>query len=252
MNNVQAASNQRINAATVVGGALFVAGMLLVGVNWWFLLLCGLGAFGPGVLRELGWLNDLDEFQREASYRAGYHAYLAAGAVAFPLVAYFRSGDRDVSDPEELSTFFLVLLWFTWFLSSLLAYWGNRKGAARILIAFGSAWLAFTIASNVGSEWTGWAALLLHPLLSAPFFAAAMLAHRRPRLAGALSLAAGLGFGLFFGLLRSSGPGLVTRGVVFVLFLGPLIACGMALLAVKRSNDDGNEDEYAGVSMPVG
>ena len=39
-----------------------------------------------------------------------------------------------------------------------------------------------------GDEWTGWAALLLHPLLALPFFALAWLAGRLPRLSRGVPL----------------------------------------------------------------
>ncbi len=215
----------------LVAGALVVAGFIFTGASGWFLLLTALGTFGPGVLREMGWLNDKDEFQRRAEHRAGYHAFLTAGLVSFVLVAFFRSGERAITDLEELATLFLVLLWFTWFLSSLLAYWGTQKTVARVLRSFGVVWLVFTVLSNVGSEWTAWVALLLHPLLAVPFFALAVLSKRWPRLAGVLLLVVSAFFFQFFGMFRNGNLGLVTQGVTFILFLGPLLVSGLALLA---------------------
>jgi hypothetical protein len=220
---------------------MVVSGFMLTGLSWWLLLLAALGTFGPGILRELGWLRDKDEFQLQAARRAGYHAFLTSGLMAFVLLAFFRSGEGAVKDPEELATLFLATLWFTWFLSSMLDYWGPQKMAARILIAFGSVWLVFTIVSNLGSEWTGWAALLLHPLLTLPFFALAWLSYRWPRFTGILLLVASIFFTQLFGVFRSSDLGLVTRGVTYILFLGPLLASGVALLGAgnecERSED---------------
>jgi hypothetical protein len=227
----------RPTPTTLVAGVIVIIGLLLMNLSWWFLLLVGIGTFGPGILREMGWLHDKDEFQLQASRRAGYHAFLTAGLVAFALIAFFRSGEREVKDPEELATFFLAILWFTWFLSSLLDYWGPQKTASRILIAFGSVWLVFTIVSNVGAEWTGWAALLLHPLLTVPFFAMAWLSHRWPRVSGIFLLAAAIFFMQLFGVFSSSPLGLVTRGVTYVLFLGPLLASGIALLCVRPKSE---------------
>jgi hypothetical protein len=220
---------------------LVVAGFLLTSVNWWFLLLAAVGTFGPGVLRELGWLRDQDEFQRQAAHRAGYHAFLVAGLAGFVLVAYFRSAERDVRDAQELAMFFLAVLWFTWFLSSLLEYWGPRKTAARVLMAFGAAWLAFTILSNVGNEWTGWTALLLHPLLTLPFFALAWLSRRWPRAAGVLLLCSCALFAQLLGVFRLSNLELVTRAITYVLFLGPLLASGVALLTVRDDFEPTND-----------
>ncbi len=107
---------------------------------------------------------------------------------------------------------------------------GPAETAARILYAFGSAWLVFAIASNVGSEWTGWAALLLHPLLTVPFFALAWISQRWPRVGGALLLVASVFFVRFFNLFQKEHVGLITEAITFILFIGPLLASGVALL----------------------
>ncbi|MBT8484764.1 MAG: hypothetical protein KJO43_04230 [Phycisphaerae bacterium] len=213
---------------------LVIAGFMLTEVSWWFLLLVAIGTFGPGLLRECGWLRDRDEFQRRADHRAGYHAFVTAGLVAFLLVAFFRAGGT-IEHPHRLATFFLALLWFTWFFSSLLAYWGPQKTAVRVLVAFGSVWLVFAIVSNLGSEWTGWAALLMHPLLAAPFFILAWLSARWPRVAGILLLAVAVGVFVLLELpdiRRTGNVAVVTEGITLVLFVGPLLASGIALLTV--------------------
>ena len=61
----------RPSPVTVIAAALVIGGMALTGVNWGFVGLVGLGTFGPGVLRELGWLRDKDEWQLRAAQRAG-------------------------------------------------------------------------------------------------------------------------------------------------------------------------------------
>ena len=228
----------RPTRTNLVAGGLVIAGFLLTGLSWWFLLLAALGTFGPGVLREMEWLQDKDEFQRRAEHRAGYHAFLTAGLLAFGLVAVFRSGERTLKDPQELATLFLAILWSTWFFSALLAYWGPQKTAARMLYAFGSVWLAFTIVSNTGSEWTGWTALLLHPLLTVPFFGLAWLSSRWPRITGTLLLGASIFFFQFFGIFQRENLGMITQGITFILFLGPLIASGLALLFAVPKNTD--------------
>jgi hypothetical protein len=237
----------RPTRTTLIAGGLVAAGFALTSLSWWFLLLAALGTFGPGILRELGWLCDKDEFQIQAARRAGYHAFLACGLMAFVLVAFVRSGERSIQDAEEFPSLFLAALWFSWFLSSLMDFWGPQKMAVRVLLAFGSAWLVFSVVSNLGSEWTGWAALLLHPLLTLPFFAMAWLSYRWPRVTGVLLLAVVIFFVQFFGVFRSSNLGLVTQGVTFILFLCPLIACGVALLGVADESD--NVEDGAGLKM---
>ena len=237
MSETTARERWRPTRTNLVAGGMVVVGFMLTGISWWFLLLAALGTFGPGILREMGWLCDKDEFQLQASYRAGYHAFLTAGLVCFCLMAYFRSEERMVKDPEELATLFLAILWSTWFLSSLLDYWGPQKTAARILCAFGSVWLVFTIVSSLGSEWNGWTALLLHPLLTLPFFVLAWLSRRWPRTAGVLLLVASIFFMQILGFFRSSPLGLVTRCITFTLFFGPLLASGIALLCLEKKDE---------------
>ena len=248
MSEQEARERWRPTRTSMVAGVVVIAGFLLTEVNWWFFLLVAAGTFGPGILREMGWLRDKDEFQRQAAYRAGYHAFLTVGLVAFLLVAFFRTGGT-VEHPHRLVTFFLALLWFTWFFSSLLAYWGAQKTATRILIAFGSVWIVFTIVSNLGPEWTGWLALLLHPLLAAPFFVLAWLSWRWPRIAGVLLLVVSVFLFVLIGLPDIARTSIVEvlTGDVFILFFGPLLASGIALLFVGKKNELPENEE--GVPM---
>ena len=227
--------------ATMVASILVIMGFVLSSVSWWFFLLTAAGTFGPGILREAGILNDRDEFQREADRRAGYHAFIVTGIVAFLMVTYYRTGEREIKNPGELPTFLLTLLWCVWFFSSRLGYWGPQKTAIRVLLAFGCVWLVFTIVSNTGSEWTGWTALLLHPLLALPFLGLAGLAKYFPRFTGLLLIMASVFFAFFFGWL----PGQLTQFsdmVTPVLFLGPLLASGVGLLFVRPRTEESEED----------
>ena len=226
----------------LISGALVIAGFLAASLSWWFFLLVGAGLFGPGILREMGWLQDKDEFQRVADYRAGYHAFLTAGLVAIGLVAFTRSGERAIQDPQELATLFLALLCFTSIFSALLAYWGVQKTVARILYGFGCAWLMFAIVSNTGSEWTGWGAMLLQPLITLPFIGCAWLAGRWPRITGLVLVGAAVFFVQFFGMFRNDNQALINQVITFILFVGPILASGIALLAVGGDDDDEDEE----------
>ncbi|MEZ5988894.1 MAG: hypothetical protein R3F30_07180 [Planctomycetota bacterium] len=234
MNDRHTEGRWRPTRTNLVAGALAVAGFALLSVSWAFVMLIGLGFFGPGILRELGLLHDKDEFQRRADHRAGYHAFLTAGIAACGLVAWLRGTGSTVRNPDELGTLFLAVLGFTWLFSSLMAYWGARKTAVRVLLAFGCAWFVFAVVANTGPEWTGWGALLLTPLLTAPFFVLAWLSHRHPRLAGGLLLVAFVAMMVLFRVGWNDNLSLVTQGVTFVLLLCPLLASGIALL-VDRS-----------------
>jgi dipeptide/tripeptide permease len=75
----------------LVAGMLVVTGIMLsMFVAMGLLILVGLGAFGPGLLREVGWLRDEDEFQRQAAYRAGYVAYLVGGFTAVLVISSLK------------------------------------------------------------------------------------------------------------------------------------------------------------------
>ncbi len=228
----------RQTPATLIAASLVVAGFLLMSVSWWFLVLVGLGTFGPGVLRELGWLRDKDEWQQRAAHRAGYHAFLVAGLLATVLMAYFRSGDRMVRNPQELATLFMVLLWSTWFFSSLFSFWGAKKTAMRVLLAFGGFWMVFIVAANTGTEWQGPVGLFMSLLLAVPFFALAWLSRRWPRIAGVLLLVAAVFFFVRLGMHDVSATDWIDRAVLIVLFLGPLLGSGIALLQVGAGEDE--------------
>lgn len=225
---------RRIPVVGLASTALAVGGLLLAAVTPWAYLVVAAAMFGPGLLRESGWLRDHDEFQRQAAHRAGYHAFLAAGFAAFAVFAFLRSGGRAAPDAADAPALIAAVLWFTWALSSLVTYWGAEIAATRLLRGFGTLWLGFAIVANTGSEWTGWSALAIHALLALPFFGLAWAAPRNPRAAGAALLAAAVAACWLLGLPGNPNLGLLTRGFTLVLFVGPLVASGVALLTVPR------------------
>jgi len=225
--------------ANIVAGVLVILGFALTAIDWGFLALSALGTFGPGILRELGWLRDRDEFQMRAARRAGYHAYLAGGLLVFLIVALFRSqaGPTDepapLASPAALMTTILAVMWFTWLISSLLSYWGPHKTARRLLYAFGSVWLLFNIMSGEGN----WITSVMQSLLAVPFFVLGWAADRWPRVTGMALLGVAGFFFYFFGLVEIfTHPLDRGRTEVVILFLGPLVASGVALLVSGRES----------------
>lgn len=220
---------------TLVAGMLVILGFALSEINWGFLSLAALGTFGPGILREMGILNDQDEFQRRAARRAGYHAFLVAGLFTFLMVSFLRSGERNVEEPEVMVSLILAVLWFTWFLSSLLSYWGPQKTVTRVLTAFGSVWLIFNVVGHLYDPM----ALIMQSLLAVPFFLLAYIAQRWPRIAGIVLIAVSFFFIYFFDLYEIFGPNPLEkgRGMVIVLFMGPLLVSGIILLRSPSAED---------------
>jgi hypothetical protein len=222
---------QRPSSTSLAAGGLVILGFGLSNVGgawWWGILLTGIGTFGPGLLRELGWLKDKDEFQIQANRRAGYHAFLIAGLAAFLWIGFMRSADRQLLKPELLADFFLALLWFTWMFSALVSYWGARKTATRVLLIYGGVWLLFNILGNLAHP----LALLMQSLIAVPFFAGAAVARRWPRVAGLFLLgASAFFFRMFvFSPWHREHLGLVDNLTTAVLLDGPLFASGLALL----------------------
>lgn len=221
---------------------LIAGGFVILGVLLWMfvakglLFVAGLGAFGPGILRELGWLRDQDEFQRRAAHRAGYHAYLIGGLVTVLIASWLQWRETTLEGSSEWIMLILIVLWISWLFSALLAYWGARTAASRILMAFGSFWLVFVIAGILGeSDSTAdyLRGLLMGCLVVAPFFVLAWTAARWPRRTGAALLAVSA---LFFVLFTQGGADTVaSKLLTAVILLVPLIASGVALLRDQGS-----------------
>ena len=237
--NPESDRHSGISKATIFAGILVVVGALLaVTVDMLFLLVFAAGVFGPGALRELGVLNDQDEFQREASRAAGYRAYLAAGLFVSAWLAVGQRGMANLDSELAMTvSMVLILLIVVWLLSALFGYWDARRATFRILLAFGSFWLAFVVLSHLTEP----AMLLWEALVAAPFFVLAWTAQRWPRSTG-IALVSVSVFAFFaFDMYEAFSSRLNAWPVILTMFL-PLTACGLALLRVG-SDGTGEETE---------
>lgn len=222
----------KISVTGVVSCVLVVAGLVLgatVDMGW--LVLFGLGAFGPSVLRVLGLLDDLDEFQKEAARRAALHAYLAGGLFLCTVAIAKSWGDTNLDHDAFSASSALAVLVVAYFMSRLLSYWGAAAAASRVLVAFGMFWLAFALLSHPGFEG------LMEAVVALPFFLLAFTCRRWPRATGvALLAAAAFAFWLFN--LARAFEGNQGAVMVIVVFVIPLAGMGAALLAAR---EDGPE-----------
>ena len=236
----QAAQRRLPSLPGVIAGSLVILGLLLdTFVAKGLLFVAGLGAFGPGILRELGWLRDQDEFQRQAAHRAGYHAYLIGGLATVLIVSWLQWRGTNLDGSSEWTMLILIILWISWLFSALLAYWGARTAASRILMAFGSFWAVFFLAHIVGAlrgpEALQLSGVLVGFVLVAPFFALAWTATRWPRRTGAALLAVAA---LFLGIFGRGGANNVADELIgAAIMLVPLIASGVALLRDQGSGE---------------
>jgi hypothetical protein len=236
---------------------LIAGGLVVAGVALWMLvakpllIVAGIGAFGPGILRELGWLRDRDEFQREAAYRAGYHAYLVGGLAAVLIVSGLDWESSSQSGGSEWVALVLVVMWLSWMFSGLTAYWGARRTASRVLLTFGSFWAVFaiaTIASEAAARTGGLTETLVGVLAAisivGPFFVLAWTAQRWPRVTGVILIGVSV---VFVSRFWSSNQQLSTTLLTNTLLTVPLIASGLGLLREDGSMEGNDDATPAGV-----
>lgn len=242
----QAAARRLPPLPGLIAGGLVVLGVVLwMVVDKGLIFVAGLGAFGPGILRELGWLTDQDEFQRQAAHRAGYHAYLIGGLVTVLVVSGLEWGNVELEGSAQWLWLILIALWMSWLFSALLRYWGARKTASRVLLIFGSFWAVFVIGeviTELVSHHTAalFLGLLMACLVVGPFYVAAWTAGRWPRLTGAALLVVSVVFVAVFLWPRGSLSAAV-RLLTAALLLIPLVASAIALLRERGPDDSASE-----------
>jgi hypothetical protein len=160
--------------------------------------LLGLAVFGPPLLREIGLLKDCDEFTRNISRRAGFHAALVVAAMVFinhlvvKTMGLMPTGSQPSDDPgwAYSMTEIRFILVVVFLMSSLYQYWGSRLGSFRILLGiFGFS--VMNIAESVlrhsdlaGKYWGAKITILVF-LLTLAF-----AARRQPKITGSLILVA--------------------------------------------------------------
>ena len=225
--------------ASLVSIVRVAAGLILaVTVHMGWLIVFGLGAFGPALLRELGLLRDHDELQREVSLRAGQRAFLATGILLVAWIATRKWGVANLDGDGIPASTALACLVVTHFMSRLTGFWGAQRAATRILVSFGVLWLVFAGLSVAGDppEMMGRGALMTL-LIVGPFFALAWTCRRWPRITGILVIACAIAAFVLFRLQRilSNDPSALLVALTFAL---PLLVVGVALVGVKSEGDE--------------
>lgn len=226
----------------IAGGLVILGIMLWMFVNKGLLVVAGLGVFGPGILRELGLLRDQDEFQRQAAYRAGYHAWLIGGFATVVILSVLQWDGSQASVSPDWIGLIVALLWLTWMFSALLRYWGPRRTTTVVLLTFGSFWLLFAIATVISEAVTGnnptdlmttLQGVVASILIIGPFFFGAWAVRRWPRATGIALAAIAALFIINFGPWGMDDWS--TQLLTVTLLALPLLACGIALLREERS-----------------
>lgn len=221
-----------LSLVTVIAIVLVVVGLLLgTTTHTAFMILFALGAFGPGLLRQVGLLDDLDELQKEAAAKSGLRAYLVT-AILMMAVVIGENWNRIGFGLEKVPASSVVLLMLiVYYASYCLSFWDTRKAVSRVLLAIGLFWLAFVVLSHAREPAALFGEALLVP---GPFIVAAVLCRWFPRTVGLLLIALAIWSIYFFHMIRlgeSFAESIAFGGFTLLLIPLPLTVAGVALLA---------------------
>lgn len=230
-----------LSPVTMIALVLVAVGLLLgTTTHTAFMILFALGAFGPGLLRQMGLIDDLDELQKEAAAKSGLRAYLVT-AILMMAVVIGENWNRIGFGLEKVPASSVVLLMLiVYYASYCLSFWDTRKAVSRVLLAIGLFWLAFVVLSHAREPGPLIGEALVVP---GPFIVAAVLCRWFPRTVGLLLIAFAMSSIYFFHMIRlgvSFTDSIAFGGFTLLLIPLPLTVAGVALVADgSRKGDDG-------------
>ncbi|MBX3432667.1 MAG: hypothetical protein KF847_05055 [Pirellulales bacterium] len=228
-----------ITPFTWLAVGLVASGLALgVTVHRGWMILAALGAFGPGVLRELGVLRDFDELQKTAAAKAGLRAYLATGVALFVVVIGQTWNRLDLGTDLVPASLVLTVALVVYYASYCLSFWDPKVAVSRVLWAFGLLWLAFVLMSH-GNEPV--AALAEGLIVPGPFILGALLCKRWPRAVGAGLLVACAAIICFFGMYQlgdAESRNHAGRMYTITLIPLPLAIAGVALVTAEPDDEE--------------
>jgi len=225
------------------------------GFGSWLGLL-GLAVFGPPLLRELGWLQDEDEYVRNIRWRAGFHAAMFAGVAIF--LNWVARGFY-INHPEALHQKLWLFpmndlrqnLVVIYLVSFLIQYWGAPRGVFRILLGMAGV-LVLDFGMGLAQGGNRFGTMLLPALGFMALFlgfmlAGAWLARRRPQFAGRMILALAVALVVLQALaLRTLPPAEETMGWLGMVLgmVSSLISVGMvfAILGGSLLKSEGSDE----------
>jgi hypothetical protein len=234
-------SQQRFSPVGFVAMVLVVVGLLLgITAHMGFMSLMAAGAFGPGVLRQIGLLSDFDEFQKEAAAKSGLRAYLVTGLLLMAVVVAENWNRLSLGNEQVPASTVVIVMLVVYYSSYCLSFWDTRKAVSRVLLTFGLLWLAFVVLSHAREPFSLLGEALVVP---GPFILAAILCRWWPRIVGLFLLAVSVWSIFFFHMLPlgATGPQEVLRNAfTFVLIPLPLTVAGVALIADSMTPRNGH------------
>jgi hypothetical protein len=212
--------------------ALVAVGLLLgTTAHMGFMALVAAGAFGPGVLRQFGVLDDLDEFQKEAAAKSALRAYLTCGVVLMTIVVAENWNRLSLGAEKIPASSVVALMLIVYYASYCLSFWDTRKAVSRLLLAVGLLWVGFVVLSHASEP----GALLGEALVvPGPFLVGAIFCRWWPRTVGVLLVVLAAWTAYFFNVVRFDAE--AARVVIDNTFVGmlvslPLATAGVALVA---------------------
>ncbi|MBT7311838.1 hypothetical protein HN843_08745 [bacterium] len=188
MNEIMNSIGQRMPSVDWIAFGLAVICSALTPFVYHLGLIVPVAVFLPSILRELGLLNDGDEFTRRVMHRAGFHTLLVVALLVFAIWS-FKWLSHDMLTGETLRK----IIMYPFVVSYILQYWGARDGAFRILLGI-ALWATLPIFPYLTSLYEvpgGQTGVVFGSLLgsSVVIIALAYLVRRWPRAGGVLLLA---------------------------------------------------------------
>lgn len=153
-------------------------------VSPWFLAAAAGALFIPMLLRAVGVLKDLDEFQRESSGKAAVISYIVTGLTIFLMIITGRTGVAEWDANAVLMNLLVIILMSYW-LAYFFQFWDGLAAGRIISGVILLFWLLFIVLSAFGED-HGMTAFLLETLVIVVPVAAALAASGRYPLPSAL------------------------------------------------------------------
>ncbi len=184
---------RRLPSADWIAFGLAVAALCLQYVYPVAFGLIALAVFAPSVLREIGLLNDTDEWSTGIMHRAGFHGLLAVGGLIS--LNYLVIGlnlfqpDMHMDRPFGTEMIRKAVVW-VFLVSYIIQYWGAREGVFRILLVTALVGLAPLLAFRQYPDLLFLqSALLATSAQTLVMVGLALLVRRRPRVGGVVLIA---------------------------------------------------------------
>jgi hypothetical protein len=209
----------RVLVVWAIGYAALCVALGVTVSEYFYLALVPLLVARP-LLRELGFVADSDERQRQVSYRSSHVAFLVAMSIAG--VAFAKAIIDDAEPAFEVCVILFVGL-LVKFAGLVLQAKARRIAGMAIAWVIGGAWLLFSLASHGLSV-----ASLMESIPWLAVFACAIASRKWPKVGGAGLVLIGLGT-LWFFVLGSAQP-VGAKALVAALIPAPLILAGVLVL----------------------